>query len=714
MTKRLLNKFIQNILWVIMGIMVTNYSVAGMYPLADTCQNPEPPVIIGTAKSICRSEVVSLTATGCAGTVVWSNGDIGNNIRVHPQRTTKYTAICQARQGCISCFADVWKVTVNTPDPPVLTASATHVCPGDAVTLTAKNCAETIRWSDQTTGPIWAGNIAQTTTFNATCEQDNCISNPSGSLPVQVSQPAVPVISTNSTEICAGQVVRLTASGCVGKVRWSDGGEGVVHSVTPYETTTFRAVCEIGSCRSDSSEAKSITVRSFDQKLALVSTITNGCPFQTADLSKAINNTNLNPGIRYEFRTGPSLSSSPVQSPGAVLAGIYYIFGRTTDGCYTNPIGVTVTILPCQNAIPPCLSDPATVAIRLDTLEWSKGVVCLQGRLGGSATQASWQSSGNGLFTDAGLKARYLLSETDRQRGNATFTLNSPDPDGSGPCMGASAQIAVVAPVVSRAIVGLSKKVSEPVWIEEGAARLVEVTYQLTAVNGGKRALTQLQVSDDLDLVFTAMGAGIRSVQVRADSGLVVNPAYTGRGADTTLLTKDSQLASGRKGTVWLTVRADVSQATTLTFINKAHVQALDANEGICRDWSTNGISPDPDENGDPTDNDEPTSVTVHSLRPEANETVFIPEGFSPNTDGINDRFVIRRVPPGITVQLAIYNRWGSLVYQSNEYKNDWDGTANMGIKTADNRQGLPDGTYYYQIRMSDGREFVRFLTLAR
>lgn len=206
----------------------------------------------------------------------------------------------------------------------------------------------------------------------------------------------------------------------------------------------------------------------------------------------------------------------------------------------------------------------------------------------------------------------------------------------------------------------------------------------------------------------------IRLVTARADSGLVINVAYTGQGSDTTLLAANNQLPAGGVGRVWLTVHIDVSQAATLTFVNKAAVNALDANGALCRDLSTNGTSADPDGNGDPTDNDEPTTITLHALQPEEASAVFIPEGFSPNGDGINDYFVIQRLPAGTTVQVEIYNRWGSVVYRNSDYKNDWDGTANQGIKTTAATQGLPDGTYYYQIKLSDGREFVRFLTLAR
>ncbi|GAB4026487.1 hypothetical protein GCM10028809_09950 [Spirosoma gilvum] len=332
-------------------------------------------------------------------------------------------------------------------------------------------------------------------------------------------------------------------------------------------------------------------------------------------------------------------------------------------------------------------------------------------QLGGSATKPVWQSDGGGLFTSSGVDARYLFSEADRQRGSTLFTLTIADPDGDGPCTGASAQKLVTAP--SREIVGLSKKVAEPIWVTEGQKRLVELTYLFTIANLGGHELTTIQLADDLDAAFTSASAKIQSVSVRADSGLVVNKTYTGQGVDTTLLVVGT-LPTGKQAHAWLTVRLDVSQANTLTFVNKATVQAVDVTGGICRDRSTNGIETDPDQNGNPADNDDPTVVTLHSVRGEEYSSIFIPEGFSPNGDGINDLFVIQHVPTDVTLQVEIYNRWGHLVYQNLNYKNDWDGTSNQGAKTAGAQQGLPDGTYYYQIRLSDGREFVRFLTLVR
>lgn len=693
--------------------MLTTGLATAQRVTADTCQAPRPPVITGSAKAVCRGGSVMLSATGCAGTVVWSNGQLGDQITVQPQQTTRYTAICRRRPGCISCFAEVWTLTVNTPGAPVLLPSTALICPGETVTLTAGHCVGTVRWSDGVTGSVRTVKPVEWIAYRATCEQEGCASDASGTAVVQVKLPTKPVVSLDKPAICAGQSVQLTADNCSGVVRWSDGKTGRVRPATPYQTTAYRAVCVIGSCQSDSSDALPVAVRSSGQRVGVVTALTNGCPFQTADLTRALPDSPDEP-VHYVFRTGPSSDAPVVQSPTAVRAGTYYVQGRDTAGCYAETVAVTVRIDSCAGAVPPCLSDPPTVVARLDSLDWAGGMVRLRGRLGGSAERAIWQSSGGGLFADAGLETRYLLSETDRQRGSARFTLTAPDPDGSGPCAGALAQLVVMAPAASFEQIGLSKTAAEPAWVAEDGQPLVVLTYRLTVVNTGRNLLRQVRVSDDLDAAFAATGARIHSVRIRTDGGLTANPFYTGRGADTTLLMGDSNLLFDSTAHIDLTVWLDIRGASSLTFVNQASAQALDHTGNLSYDRSTDGSSVDPDHNGDPTDNHVPTWVTLRAEQPTDGQSIFIPEGFSPNGDGINDQFVVRDVPPGTTVELEVYNRWGHRVYRNFDYQNDWNGVPNEGLRTSEARQGLPDGTYFGQIRLSDGREFARFMTIAR
>ncbi len=88
----------------------------------------------------------------------------------------------------------------------------------------------------------------------------------------------------------------------------------------------------------------------------------------------------------------------------------------------------------------------------------------------------------------------------------------------------------------------------------------------------------------------------------------------------------------------------------------------------------------------------------------------FIPEAFSPNGDGINDKFEIKGLAKYKTIEIEIFNRWGNTVYRSNNYGEGqgkggfWDGTASQGIRTGSGP--VPTGTYFYILKL-DGKEKI-------
>jgi gliding motility-associated-like protein len=73
-----------------------------------------------------------------------------------------------------------------------------------------------------------------------------------------------------------------------------------------------------------------------------------------------------------------------------------------------------------------------------------------------------------------------------------------------------------------------------------------------------------------------------------------------------------------------------------------------------------------------------------------ADNTMFVPNTFTPNADGINDLFEIS-IANIASYQLQIYTRWGELIFQSKNISQKWDGT------TAGNK-AMPASTYYYLI----------------
>ena len=53
----------------------------------------------------------------------------------------------------------------------------------------------------------------------------------------------------------------------------------------------------------------------------------------------------------------------------------------------------------------------------------------------------------------------------------------------------------------------------------------------------------------------------------------------------------------------------------------------------------------------------------------------FIPNAFTPNGDGLNDFFQVSALYKNITFKMVVYDRWGQLVFQSDNIDKGWDGT---------------------------------------
>lgn len=70
---------------------------------------------------------------------------------------------------------------------------------------------------------------------------------------------------------------------------------------------------------------------------------------------------------------------------------------------------------------------------------------------------------------------------------------------------------------------------------------------------------------------------------------------------------------------------------------------------------------------------------------------VKVMDAFSPNGDGTNDKWLVTNGASCASQIIAkVFNRYGSPVYQSDNYKNDWDGTYKG--------KPVPDATYYYVV----------------
>jgi len=92
---------------------------------------------------------------------------------------------------------------------------------------------------------------------------------------------------------------------------------------------------------------------------------------------------------------------------------------------------------------------------------------------------------------------------------------------------------------------------------------------------------------------------------------------------------------------------------------------------------------------------------------------VYIPNAFSPETDGINDGFI----PLGYNIDIAkstfiVFNRWGERIFEANDLSTPWNGRYHNKDKIVQNDVYI----YYAKIKEIEGEyhEFVGRVTVVR
>jgi gliding motility-associated-like protein len=111
---------------------------------------------------------------------------------------------------------------------------------------------------------------------------------------------------------------------------------------------------------------------------------------------------------------------------------------------------------------------------------------------------------------------------------------------------------------------------------------------------------------------------------------------------------------------------------------------------------------------------DGPTVLGIKGCVVEPNKSV------SPNGDNINDFFYIRGLECYPSNSVQIFNRWGVLVYETDNYNNSDKAFRGVseGRVTVSQSSELPTGTYYYVLIYKDsdgnGHQKAGYLYLNR
>ncbi|WP_051211171.1 hypothetical protein, partial [Runella zeae] len=163
-----------------------------------------------------------------------------------------------------------------------------------------------------------------------------------------------------------------------------------------------------------------------------------------------------------------------------------------------------------------------------------------------------------------------------------------------------------VVPLTQTPKIGIAKEVTSFV---NNLNYTYDLTFSLKVKNVGNVPLSNVQVFDTLSKTFpspaTVTVLGISSTK------FTVNSTYTGTASQTQLLLPSNALAIGDSGSITLTLRITPNVFTGVTYTNIAYSTGQSPLGETVKDQSQLGNNPDPDFDGDPTNNSVPTPLTI-------------------------------------------------------------------------------------------------------
>ncbi len=664
-----------NVYDVVLGDGVLGYGDSTLYVCGDgfvsrvAINAPNPPKILKQVNRVCSCNCTAkatLTLCGNPDTVgvnyLWSNG----------QTTQTATGLCPGNTytitisiGCGQQFQDT-VILNNTGTLNVVKNSTQSTCatPGTAsVTVTGGTAPYTYLWSTGATtsniGGLGAGNYCVTINDNKGCQDSVCFIITGAPLPT------ITITATKDT-ICLGSSSNLQAAGAVTYSWLPTIGLSCNTcsnpAANPNVTTTYTVT---GTDGNGCSNKDSITITVEPQPIVTVT--------PKNDTVCAGGNVTLIASGAISYSWGPSATLSCSNCDTTVATPLttttYTVTGTSAFGCISTA-NATVTI-----AEPPTISVSAT-----------KYSVCTGGsaQLLASATNTTspfvWQPgnmTGPIITVTPTVTTTYTVTATSGC-GIATATItvnvnNLPSPAFSADINSGCAPLCLQFRDKSTSSSG---GISQWKWTfgngDSANSRNPIYCYPKT----GNYNVTLTIVSDSgcsatLDVLKYI------TVYNRPTAAFTMSPQPTTILQSTIQFTDQS---SDDYGIVYWIWNFGEKGDTTSYLRNPAHTYSdtgdycpslVVMNQHGCVDTVTNCLVIDP----------------IYTL--------YIPDAFTPNGNGINEVFMAKGNDIK-TFEMYIFDRWGMQLFHSTDINNGWDGTAKAGSSVCQ------EDTYVYLINATD------------
>jgi gliding motility-associated-like protein len=658
-------------------------------------QNPNPVV--------CNGGTATLTASG-AQTYAWSGG-ITNGVAFTPTQTQTYTVTATAANGCTV----VATATVTVGQAPTINIQNPNptVCSGGSATLTASG-AQTYAWSGGITNGV-AFSPTQTLTYTVTATTANgCTATATATVTVN---PALNITIQNlNPTVCQTSPATLTASGAQ-TYAWSGGiTNGIAFTPTQTQTYTVTATAANG-CTATATATITVTPIPTGQINVSAFSLCTGEQLTLSATSGGNSfdwvGTPLGGGANFNVQSGVPFVPPGSANYTVVITGANNCTGTTT---------ITVTVLPTpivtiQNTNPTvCSGGSATLtASGAQSYVWSGGIT-------------------NGVAFTATQMQTYTVTATAANSctATATTTVNISPP--LNPSVVASAialcsgdQLTLTASggntytwIGTPAGGGVNFNVQNGVAFEPPSTATYTVT--VTAANNctGTATIT-IPVNQVPDATINGPDTICAGSTITLSTQAVGTYEWSS-GETTNSITIKPSLSTTYEVTVsnagcvgsasWAIFIRPVPTVSVVAGANSSAGTLLEASGAISYTWSpptalscTDCANPTASPAAQTnycvigTDANGCTNTACVDVRPAPACAYYLPNALTVNGSDPNRRFCIYNSGCVASATIRIFDRWGTMIWESTGANNCWDGTYRG--------QDLQPGVYIYWVEVT-------------
>jgi gliding motility-associated-like protein len=675
------------------SVSVTVNGCTGPVETTSVLVNPIPSLpAVSSNSPICQGSGLNLTAssvTGASYSWIGPNGFSSSLQNPFIANTTTAASgtysVTTTVNGCTSAAVNT-AVTINAiPASPIIGSNG-PLCENSTLSLTASNISgASYSWngpngfSSSLQNPAITNiTAANSGNYSVTATANGCSSLSASQNVVVNIVPSSPTASSNSP-VCSGKSISLNASTISGAAyNWS-GPNGftsnqqnpVIANASFSNAGVYKVSVMVNGCSSISSAIIPVSV---NQAPTTPIVNNNGPVCEGSTLSLTASNI---VGATYTW-SGPNGFTSTSQNNSlanitAANKGTYYVTA-TANGCASNVASMSVII--DQPAMANAGNDQLICA--------SNSFARITGTISGGKGSGIWSSNGSGTFSpnNTNLITSYYPSTADKTGGSVTLTLASTN-NGACPASSSSVKIAfaaapsanagvdqtVCANNASAALNGQFNNAAGGVWSTSGTGSFSPSNTNLNAIYiPGASDKTNGSVK----LTFTTTGNGPCAAT-----------------SDAMILTIKTPPVINGDGVKY--VMEESSSVLNTVVIGSNLKYSWTPGIYLNNDTIANPIcTPSKDVLYKLIVKDALGCTSTGDIMVKILKHPEIPNVFTPNGDGTNDRWQIKYLADYPDCTVDIYNRYGQLIYRSVGYTNAWDGTSKG--------KQLPAGTYYYII----------------